>query len=91
MIFRSFALGFATLLLMGVAWNSTFNLAPANSDSVSAGAGEIRLDRVETRNRLHTEHCFGDGFTDSGVGCSGTNSLDNGRRWHSMRIAHLLL
>ena len=87
MSFRYFALGFITLLLMGAAWNSSFNSVPADSAAASGGALTIRNDKIETRNRLHTEHCFGDGFTDSSVNCSGTGSKDNGRHREGSALA----
>lgn len=72
---------------LGIAWNAALELDPADSNPVSEGAQNIRETRIETRGRLHTEHCFGSGFTDSNVGCAGTGSVDNGRHREGSALA----
>lgn len=41
---------------MASTWNAAFELAPANTDNVSAGDDEIRTDRSATRERMDNEH-----------------------------------
>ena len=41
---------------MASTWNAAFELAPANTDNVSAGDDEIREDRTAVRERLANEH-----------------------------------
>lgn len=83
MSMNAFRLLFASLLLWpGVAlaqnqWTtSPFEASPTASDSVAEGDDRIRELKLELRERLETEHCFG---TQDSDGCSAATGDDSGR------------
>jgi len=64
------ALCMATILLLGVAWDAAYELLPTDTEAVAVGASRIRSVKVEVRDRVEEEHCFG---AAGGSGCV-TNS-----------------
>jgi hypothetical protein len=63
-----------SLLLLGVAWDASFEATPANSDLVSQGDDRIRELKQEIADRGEDELCWGTGAT-SGCPSSGDNGF----------------
>lgn len=57
--------------LLAATWDAAFEAIPPNTESVSLGDDAIRNFKLEVRERLEEEHCFGS----PGTGCP---TVDNG-------------
>lgn len=72
-----------SMLLLGLAWDASFEATPANSDLVSQGDDRIRELKVEIADRGEGEHCWGTSGTGGCASDLGFHRIGSARAFNS--------